>query len=202
MILGMVETNCYIVSNDETREAVIIDPADNAQRIFDYISEKQLKPLAILLTHGHFDHILAVPEVRDRYGIQVWLSEQENELMRDPQLNGCDMIGERISISGDCFVRDGQRLTFGGMVFEVTATPGHTAGSVCYYMPQVKKLFAGDTLFEGSVGRTDLPTGSMSQLVRSIREKLFVQYEDDTQVLPGHGGATTLGFEKKYNPFL
>lgn len=202
MVLGMIATNCYIISNDDTKEVVIVDPADNAQRIFDYISEQQLKPVGILLTHGHFDHIMAVPALRDRYGISVYLTEKENELMQNPQLNGCYMIGETVSVSGDCFVSDGESLVLGGMMFDVITTPGHTAGGACYYMPQIGKLISGDTLFEGSVGRTDLPTGSMGQLIRSIKEKLLAKYDDSTEVLPGHGGATTLGFERKYNPFL
>lgn len=202
MVLGLVATNCYIVSNDDTNEAVIIDPAAQPEKIEAYISAQQLKPVGILLTHGHFDHMMAVDAIRDKYDIKVWLSEKENELMENPDYNGCGMIGRTVSASGDCFVTDGQSLVLGGMMFDVIFTPGHTWGGVCYYMPQVNKMFSGDTLFEGSIGRTDLPTGSMSQLIRSIKEKLMANYGDDVEVLPGHGGATTIGFERKYNPFL
>lgn len=202
MVLGMVATNCYIVSNDDTKEAVIIDPAAEAKRIAAYLEKEGLKPVAILLTHGHFDHMMAVNDLRDQYGIKVYLSEKENQLMFNPEYNGCYMIGQMVSAKGDEFITDGQSLVFGGMMFDVIFTPGHTWGGVCYYMPQVGKLFSGDTLFEGSVGRTDLATGSMSQLVRSIKDKLMANYSDDTEVLPGHGGSTTIGFERKYNPFL
>jgi len=202
MVLGMVATNCYIVSNDETKEAVIIDPAAEAGRISGCLETEGLKPVGILLTHGHFDHIMAVDALRRKYGCPVWLNEKENELMKTPEYNGCYMIGQTVSVCGDRFVTDGQSLVLGGMMFEVVFTPGHTWGGVCYYMPQMKKLFSGDTLFEGSVGRTDLPTGSMSELVRSVREKLLAVYDDDVEVLPGHGGTTTIGYERKYNPFI
>ena len=202
MVLGMVATNCYIVSNDETKEAVIIDPADAPERIEAYLLQKQLKPVGILLTHGHFDHIMAVDALRDRYGIKVWVSENDHKLMQDTEQNGCYMIGRIVNVKGDCMVSDGDQIVLGGMMFDVLFTPGHTWGSVCYYMPQADKLFTGDTLFEGSVGRTDLPTGSMSQLIQSIKGKLLANFDDSVEVLPGHGASTTIGFEKKYNPYL
>lgn len=202
MVLGMVGTNCYFVTNEDTKETVIIDPAAMAGKIMDYIDKEQLKPVGILLTHGHFDHVMAVNELRDKYSIKAYISEKDNQVMMNPEYNGCYMIGQMVTVKGDVFVTDGQSIVLGGMMFDVIFTPGHTWGGVCYYMPQVEKLFSGDTLFEGSVGRTDLVTGNMRHLVRSIKDKLMANYADDTQVLPGHGGTTTIGFERKYNPFL
>lgn len=201
MILGVVGTNCYIVSNDDTKEAVVIDPGDQAQKVNDFLEKKGLTPKAILLTHGHFDHIMGVDGVRDKWHISVYVSEPEKALMEDPALNGCGMIGRSVSVKADHYLKDKEAVTFAGMLFEVIYTPGHTGGGVCYYMPQIETLFSGDTLFEGSVGRTDLPTGSMSTLVRSIKERL-ASLPDDTKVLPGHGSSTTIEDEKKYNPYL
>lgn len=201
MVLGMVGTNCYLVTNEDTKETVIIDPAADAERIASVVAENGLKPVAMLLTHGHFDHMMAVDELKKRWQVPVCVTEKENRLMADPEQNGCYMIGRSVSASGDQFIKDGEALIFGGMLFEVIFTPGHTWGGVCYFMPQVKKLFSGDTLFEGSVGRTDLATGSMGELIRSIKEKLML-LQDDVDVLPGHGPATTIGYERKYNPFL
>lgn len=201
VMLGMVQTNCYLIYNDATKEAVIVDPADNPEAIKRRIGQLGLKPLAILLTHGHFDHIMGADGVRSQYHIPVYVHELDEAVMEDPELNGCPMIGRNVSVKADKFVKDKDCLTFGGMLFQVLFTPGHTQGGVCYYMPQIKKLLCGDTLFEGSVGRTDLPTGSMRTLIQSIREKLFT-LDDDVEALPGHGGSTTIGYEKKYNPFL
>lgn len=201
LVLGMVQTNCYIIVNDETKEAVIIDPADEADRISRFIEKYELKPAAVLLTHGHFDHMMAVLGLKDKYGVDVYVHELEKEVMESPVKNGCAMIGARVSISPDKLFKDRDSLVFGGMLFEVIFTPGHTQGGVCFYMPQVKKLICGDTLFAGSVGRTDLPTGSMGTLIRSIKERLMV-LSDDVEALPGHGPSTTIGDERKYNPFL
>lgn len=201
LVLGMVQTNCYLITNEATKEAVIIDPAGEADRLCRFIDSRGLKPVAVLLTHGHFDHVMAVPEVTKKYGIKAYAHEDEAEVMASPYLNGCEMIGARVSVKPDEVFTDKAKLVFGDMLFEVIFTPGHTQGGVCFYMPQVKKLLCGDTLFEASVGRTDLPTGSMSTLIRSIRERLFV-LDDDVEALPGHGPSTTIGYEKKYNPFL
>ena len=201
MMLGVVGTNCYIVSNDDTKETVVIDPGDEAGKVNDFLKKNELTPKAVLLTHGHFDHIMGVDGVRDAWQVPVYVSEPEKVLMEDPSLNGCGMIGRSVSVRADKFLKDKEEVTFGGMLFEVIYTPGHTGGGACYYMPQTKLLFSGDTLFQGSVGRTDLPTGSMSTLVRSIKERL-VNLPEDTKVLPGHGPSSTIGEEKKYNPYL
>lgn len=201
IVLGMVQTNCYLITNEDTKETVIVDPAGEADRLCRYIDSHGIKPVAVLLTHGHFDHMMAVPEVTKRYGIKSYVHEDEKEVMEESYLNGCEMIGARVSVVPDEVFKDKAELVFGGMLFEVIFTPGHTKGGVCFFMPQVNKLLCGDTLFQASVGRTDLPTGSMGTLIRSIRDRLFVLSED-VEALPGHGPSTTIGYEKKYNPFL
>lgn len=200
-VLGPVATNCYIMINTETKEAIIIDPAANADRLSAEIVSQEVSPVAILLTHGHFDHIMAVNELKDKYDIPVYAHEDEEDVLKMTSLNMSTNMGVRYVTKADHYLKDGDRLELAGFNIIVYHTPGHTKGGVCYYLPEQKILFSGDTLFHYSIGRTDFPTGSMSTLVRSIKEKLFV-LPDDVQVLTGHEDMTTIGFEKKYNPFL
>ena len=199
LVLGMVRTNCYIVYSEETKRAVIIDPADSADKIIDVLSGYSLVPEAVLLTHGHFDHMLAADSLRKAFHIPVCILETEQELLKDPELNVSSMFTTPYGTAADEFLTDGQELPFLDGAFRVLATPGHTAGSCCYYAKKEGVLFSGDTLFRGSVGRTDLPTAKPSMLAVAIREKLFVLPED-TLVLSGHGMETTIGEEKAYNP--
>ncbi len=201
LVLGMVQTNCYLAVNRESRELLIIDPADEAPRIIRRIDELGAAPAAILLTHGHFDHIGAVKELKERYRIPVCIHAADRELMQDEQLNGSLMlIGRGISASADRVFADGEKVNLAGFDIQVIHTPGHTAGGACYYIEEEKTLFSGDTLFCCSVGRTDLPTGSMSALRASIHEKLYVLPED-VKVYPGHDVTTIIGYEKRYNPY-
>lgn len=201
MVLGMVQTNCYLVINDATKEVVVVDPGDESERLEAYFEKEGLKPVAILLTHGHFDHIMGAQGLKETYGVKIYVSERDDTLMQDPQMNGCYMIGRRVAVTGDVHVKEGDQLVLADMMFEVTETPGHTWGGVCFYMPQTGYLFCGDTLFAGSVGRTDLPTGDMHTLMQSIK-KLADTYADETIVLPGHGGDSTLADEKRCNPYI
>ncbi len=201
MVLGMVGTNCYLLINKDTKETVIFDPGAQGDKIVRYLQREELIPKAILLTHGHFDHIMWIPPLKEAYDLPVYIHRQEEAVMESPQLNSCAMIGANVSYKADRLVEDGDVIREAGADIQVLFTPGHTQGGVSYYIEALHTVVCGDTLFEGSVGRTDLPTGSMGTLVRSIREKLFV-LEDDVTVLPGHGGATTIGWEKKYNPFV
>ena len=199
-VLGAVSTNCYILYNNASKEAVIVDPGDNAPYVMNMCRELGVTPAAIALTHGHFDHILAVPELCRSFHIPVYASVGEDAMLADTSLNlsgTCD--SEPTSFHADELLRDGQEFTLLGLTWNVIATPGHTSGSVCYYIPQEGVLLAGDTLFADSYGRTDLPTGSSAQLVASILDKLFA-LPDDTMVYPGHGESTTIGHEKQYNP--
>ena len=201
MTLGMVATNCYLIINKETKEALLIDPADNALRISNVIEENVCTLKAILLTHGHFDHIMALNELKKRYNVPVYAHEAEEEVLKQSSLNMSGMIGQIYTTQADIYVKDGEHLKLAGLDIIVLHTPGHTKGGVCYYLPEEKVLMSGDTLFHCSIGRTDFPTGSMSQLVRSVKEQLFV-LPDDVQVYPGHDSVTSIGYEKQYNPFF
>ena len=201
MTLGMVATNCDLIINKETKEALLIDPADNALRISNVIEENVCTLKAILLTHGHFDHIMALNELKKRYNVPVYAHEEEEDVLKQSSLNMSGMIGQIYTTQADIYVKDGEHLKLAGLDIIVLHTPGHTKGGVCYYLPEEKVLMSGDTLFHCSIGRTDFPTGSMSQLVRSVKEQLFV-LPDDVQVYPGHDSVTSIGYEKQYNPFF
>lgn len=201
MTLGMVATNCYLIINKETKEALLIDPADNALRISNVIEENVCTLKAILLTHGHFDHIMALNELKKRYNVPVYAHEEEEDVLKQSSLNMSGMIGQIYTTQADIYVKDGEHLKLAGLDIIVLHTPGHTKGGVCYYLPEEKVLMSGDTLFHCSIGRTDFPTGSMSQLVHSVKEQLFV-LPDDVQVYPGHDSVTSIGYEKQYNPFF
>ncbi len=210
MVLSSCQTNCYFLYREEEKEAVVVDPADMGQHIYSELLKRGFHVAGILLTHGHFDHIWGLNSLRDavnaeaeadgREPVKAYAYEKERALLKDVHLNVSKQAGRACSTYADVYVKDGQEITLAGMTCRVIATPGHTEGSCCYYFEEAGMLLAGDTLFQESVGRTDLPTGSMGTLVRSIREKLFV-LPDDTKVYPGHGDSTTIGHEKKYNPF-
>ena len=201
LVVGAVATNCYIAENKKTKEALIIDPGDNAARIVQIIKEDGVVPVAVLLTHGHFDHAMAAQEVAEQYGIKIYAHETEKETLETPQINLSGMIGRTLTFHADCYVKDGEILNLAGFEIRVLHTPGHTQGGVCYYVEKEGVLFSGDTLFCCSVGRSDFATSSTSALIRSIKEKLFL-LPDETKVFPGHMGATTIGNEKVNNPYV
>lgn len=202
MIVGPVATNCYLVENTQTKEALVVDPGDSADRIAGVIREEGVNPVAILLTHGHFDHAMAAGELAEEFQIPIYAHEKERETLETPDINlSLSMLGKPLVFHADRYVKDGEELTLAGFQIRAIYTPGHTIGGVCYYLEQEKALFSGDTLFQESIGRTDFPTGSALVLVRSIQEKLM-QLPDDTQVYTGHEGMTSIGVERRYNPFL
>ena len=202
LCLGMVQTNCYILMNADTKEAVIVDPPENADAIERRVTAMGAKPVAVLLTHGHFDHIMAAKEIRERYGVPVYAHKDEEALLEDPSLNLSGMAGTgSYSMKADVLVKDGNEPEIPGFKVKVIHTPGHTAGSCCYYFPEDKVLISGDTLFYGSCGRTDFPTSSGRDMRESLR-RLVNELPEDTAVYPGHDSQTTIANEKRFNPFV
>lgn len=199
--MGMVRTNCYFVYKEGTKRVLFIDPADRGDILYEKLTEAGFEVAAILLTHGHFDHIWGVAKLKELSGAKVYALEAERELLEDVHLNVSADVGRPCTVKADVFFKDGEKVSIEDIVFEVIATPGHTIGSCCFYFKEDGILVSGDTLFEGSVGRTDLPTGSESALIRSIREKLLV-LPKDVKVYPGHEGSTTIGQEAEYNPYI
>lgn len=200
-MVGAVQTNCYFAINDETKEALIIDPGDQAKQLAERVRAEGLHPVAILLTHGHFDHAAGAEELARELGIQIYVHEADRETLENPKLNVSWMVGASEVYHADIFLKDEQELDLAGFHIRVLHTPGHTVGGCCYYFPYEEVVFSGDTLFCGSVGRTDFERGSMADLVRGIREKLMVLPEDTT-VYSGHGDVTTIERERMYNPYL
>ncbi len=199
--VGDIGTNCYFLVNNGTKEAIVVDPGGSVPMLEKNIKSLGIKPVAIFLTHAHYDHAHGVKDLKSLYHVPVYVHEAERELMGDPYMNVSSMFGSPENYKADVFLKDGQHLDTAGFSIEVMHTPGHTPGGCCYYFPENKVLISGDTLFNESVGRTDFPGGSMSQLVRGIREKLMV-LPRDTAVYPGHMSHTTIGHEMDYNPFL
>lgn len=200
-ILGAVATNCYFLKNEETGGLIIVDPADLPQRIFQKVEEMGGKPEGIFLTHGHYDHILAAEDVRKKYGVPLYACRQEEALLKDSVSNLSAYGSRGCALEADVWLGDGQIFELAGFSVEMLHTPGHTKGSCCYYLKEEGILFSGDTLFYGSVGRTDFPGGSTAEIVRSLH-RLVDQLPEETQVFPGHDASTTIGYEKRYNPFV
>lgn len=198
--LGMCTTNCYFLYRDNEKDIIVIDPADKGQYLYEKFSEKGFVIKGILLTHAHFDHIWGCNELKELSGAPVYAYEEEKVLCEKATANVSAQAGRPYTVAPDSYVKDKETITIADMTCTVIATPGHTMGSCCYYFEEDGILVSGDTLFQESVGRTDLPTGSMSALIRSIKERMFV-LPDDVKVYPGHGEQTTIGHEKKYNPF-
>ena len=200
MVLGTCSTNMYFVYREGSQDAVVIDPADYGEHIYESLQKNGFQVAAILLTHGHFDHIWGCEKLRALSGVKVYANEAERDLLGDARKNISAQAGRACTLHADAYLKDGDVLELAGITFQMIATPGHTPGGCCYYMEEAGMLICGDTLFEESVGRTDFPGGSMSTLVRSIKEKLFT-LPDNTKCYPGHGGSTTIGYEKQNNPF-
>lgn len=200
-VLGSFGTNVYVAVNEETKEAVIIDPATFPDYVCSHIKEEGWKIRAVLLTHGHIDHIGGVDAVLKEFPVPVYAHAMELEVLKNVHENLSVMFGAAYTFEKAVGLRDGEILSTAGFEFRIIHTPGHTKGGCCYYEKDENVLFSGDTLFMQSVGRTDFPTGSTSILIRSIREKLLILPEE-TKVYPGHMEETTIGFEKERNPFI
>ena len=193
-VLGPVGTNCYIVINEGTKECFLVDMAACPPELVSHIKNSGLTVKAVLLTHGHFDHIMGLDRFLEEFPAPVYACAAEKELLESPQLNSSSgMLGQPYTFHGAQYVKDGDLLDMAGMKIQVIQTPGHTIGGCCYYIADEQTLFSGDTLFRASIGRTDLPTGSMGALVRSVKEKILV-LPDETRVYPGHMEETTVGY--------
>lgn len=201
LVLGMVGTNCYIIINTNNNQSIIVDPADNADIIEKYIEEEDLKCNAILLTHGHFDHIGAAQELAEAYDVKIYAFIDEADLLADKKLNFSVGIGQDMNLTADVFLLDKQKVNLAGFDIEVIHTPGHTIGSACYLFAEEDIILTGDTLFYENVGRCDLPTGNFSDIIRSINNRLMI-LDDNIVVYPGHGEATSIGYERINNPYI
>lgn len=202
--LGDFMTNCYTVYNAVTRDAVLIDPACNARFLNNILVNEQLNCVAILLTHGHYDHIGALPELMELVGhkVPIYASAEEEDVLNDPRKNLSTMLsGQMVTVKPDILLQDDQEIELLDTKLRCFLVPGHTKGGMCYYFAENGIFFSGDTLFARSIGRSDFPTGDGIKLVKSIKEKLMA-LPDETIVYPGHNERTTIGKERNANPFI
>jgi len=200
LIVGPLSVNCYIIGDDQTREAIIVDPGGNARDILDTLRREQLQPIALINTHAHFDHLIALAELREKTGAPFWLHTDEAPVLASASL-GARMFGFAMAQPkpAERLLHDGDPVRVGTLVLRVLHTPGHTPGGICLLGDGW--LISGDTLFQAGIGRTDLPGGDYATLMASIRDKLLT-LPDTTIVYPGHGEPTTIGEERQLNPFL
>ncbi len=200
LVLGMLNTNCYIIEDEKTKNAIIVDAPADADKIIEYATQNSLNITDIILTHGHFDHILALPELIEKTNAPLSVYKGTVSFLYDRILNLCHYINmESVPVKPDKILNDGDVIDFFGNEIKVIHTPGHTNDSICLYLDG--NLIAGDTLFNLSVGRWDHPTGDMYTEINSIKEKLMI-LPDKTVVYPGHGESTTIGKERRENPYL
>ncbi len=193
--VGPIGTNCYLLLDEETKEAFLVDPGDEAEYLISELNRREVRLRAVLLTHGHFDHVLAVSAVKEAYpGAEVLMGERERPMAENEDLNS-GFPGQHCSYAVDRYLAGGEEISLAGVTLRVLETPGHTAGSVCYYAEELGVLFAGDTLFYHSYGRYDLPTGSVRDLRESLTT-LLTTLPEEVQVLPGHGRTTTIKEER------
>ena len=204
VILGAYETNCYVLRrNEAARDCLIVDPGFEAGPLIDFLQSRELDPAAVVLTHGHIDHIAGLAALREAYpDLKVYIHRLDAKMLTDPYANLSAMHGMPFTTEPqDVTLEEPDKIEQAGVKLQVLHTPGHTPGGISLYAPDDGLVFVGDTLFAGSIGRTDFPGGSMPELLRSVREKLFT-LPGDTQAYPGHGPTTTIAQEKAHNPFF
>jgi len=205
MTVGILATNCYLLLCDDTRESLIIDPGfsiEEANTVLERIRRSRAKVKYIVNTHGHFDHISGNGLLKDTLKAEILIHKDDACMLTDPSRNLSYMLGLTIiSPKPDRLLEDGEKIEVGELQLIVMHTPGHTEGSISLFCKEENAVFTGDTLFAGSVGRTDLPGASLQKLLKSLNERLL-KLPDETIVYPGHGGKTTIGRERRTNPFL
>lgn len=200
LVVGMYGANCYIVGNEETKEAAVIDPGAEFNKIDSKLKDLGLKPTMVILTHYHGDHIGAVQEFIDKYDTKIYIHKEDAKSLNDSSMNLTkSMFGKDIEVKADVELSDGDEINLGDLKFEIIHTPGHTKGGICIKVGNI--MMTGDTLFNSSIGRTDFPGGSFEEIIKSIKEKVF-KYDDDTILYPGHMSSSTIKREKQYNPFV
>jgi glyoxylase-like metal-dependent hydrolase (beta-lactamase superfamily II) len=200
--VGPLQCNCSVIGDEQTREAMVIDPGDQIEDILQILREEKLTLKQIVITHAHIDHVGGAMKLKAATGASILMNQNDYALLKMLDLQAA-WIGMRPpgTVQIDEAVEQGRVLKIGNISSNVIHTPGHTEGSICLYFPQEKRLIAGDTLFAGSIGRTDLPGGSMEKILRSLHTQVLA-LPDETEVIPGHGPATTIGEERETNPFL
>lgn len=199
MEVGSFAANCYLVACEQTREGILIDPGAEGKNILAWIEKEKVSVKYIINTHGHIDHVGANEGVRRALGVPLMIHAEDSHMLANPDMSLARFLGSITPSKPDQTLKDGDLLRAGTLSFKVLETPGHSRGSITLWTDGA--LFTGDTLFAGSIGRTDFPGGSHPQIIRSIKEKLLV-FPEETAVYPGHGPQSTIGEEKKYNPFL
>lgn len=200
--VGLLQCNCSVIGDEQTREAMVIDPGDQIEDILAILRQEKLTLKQIVITHAHIDHVGGAMKLRAATGAPILMNQSDYALLKMLDMQAA-WVGMKApgAVQVDEAVDEGRVLRIGGISSSILHTPGHTEGSICLYFPQEKKLIAGDTLFAGSIGRTDLPGGSFDKIMHSLHTRVLA-LPDDTQVTPGHGPQTTIGNERETNPFL
>jgi glyoxylase-like metal-dependent hydrolase (beta-lactamase superfamily II) len=202
LMVGLLEVNCYVLGDEETKEAVVIDPGGNEEDILEVLNYHQLKLKTIIDTHGHFDHVDANQPLKEATGAKIAIHKLDASMLSRPSAEAMFFTGNRLRLSeADIILNEGDVLTFGNYRLKVLHTPGHTPGHISLVLEDSTLVYVGDLLFQGSIGRTDFPGGSFDDLINAVRTKIF-PLGDNFTVFPGHGPVTTVGQEKKYNPFF
>jgi hydroxyacylglutathione hydrolase len=204
LILGAYETNCYVLrSSEEAEDCLVVDPGLEAGPLIEFLEDRKLRPAAVVLTHGHVDHIAGLAALRKKFpDARVYIHKLDANMLAEPYANLSIMSGISFTTEPeDVALEEPDVIDLAGIKLQVLHTPGHTPGGICLYTAEDGVIFVGDTLFAGSIGRTDFPGGNTSKLLRGVKEKLFT-LPGETKAYPGHGPATTIADEKAHNPFF
>ena len=203
IVVGFLETNCYIVGCERTKKAFIVDPGAESSRIIEEIKKEHLNPIYIINTHGHGDHIGANKNIKQEFGdLKILIHANDKDMLTDASKNlSADFAMNYVSPPADLVLNGGEIIEVGNLKLEILFTPGHTPGGISIFIKKEKTVFTGDALFAGSVGRTDLSLSSGVDLIKAIKEKLMI-LDSDVVVYPGHGSDSTIGYERENNPFL